>query len=213
MRNTLKKLYLKFFGNLIDAYYRKYEADLRSRLKVHDFTIISSNCMGGCIYHRLGERFNSPTINLFIRNDQFVRFAANIEYYLNMDLEYVDTEYDYQVGRLDDVLIYFNHYKTKVEAASKWNERKKRVNYDNLYILLPGEDGISEDDFQIFGKINCRNKLIIVDKKHCELDYTLSIKPHKHRTDGLRYIDRILPHGWYFERKFDYVKWLNDGEV
>jgi uncharacterized protein (DUF1919 family) len=37
----------------------------RSRLTNKEVTIFSSNCIGGVIYHDLGLRFMSPTINLF----------------------------------------------------------------------------------------------------------------------------------------------------
>lgn len=38
----------------------------RSKLKNHDFTIISNTCVGGVITHYVGEQFRSPTVNLII---------------------------------------------------------------------------------------------------------------------------------------------------
>lgn len=38
----------------------------RLRLENSDITILSNNCIGGIIYHKLGLRFKSPTINLLI---------------------------------------------------------------------------------------------------------------------------------------------------
>lgn len=55
-------------------------------LRNHDFTIISSNCVGGIIYHELGERFLSPTINLWFEPNDFLKFASNFDFYLSQDL-------------------------------------------------------------------------------------------------------------------------------
>jgi len=40
------------------------------------------------------------------------------------------------VGRIDDVLIHFLHYKTFEEAQEKWNKRKQRINWDNLFVMM-----------------------------------------------------------------------------
>lgn len=43
-----------------------YRLYMKSRLQNHDFEIISSNCIGGILYHDVGEQFRTPTINLII---------------------------------------------------------------------------------------------------------------------------------------------------
>ena len=43
-------------------------------LKNKDFTIISHNCVGGVIYHDLGLKFNTPTINLFFMAKDFIKY-------------------------------------------------------------------------------------------------------------------------------------------
>ena len=48
----------------------------------NEITILSSNCLGGLLYDRLGLKFYSPTINTLIPSDQFVRFVLNYEEYL-----------------------------------------------------------------------------------------------------------------------------------
>ena len=52
----------------------------------HDFCLITNDCVGGVIYHDLGEQFRSPTINLWISNDHFLEFAQNLKYYLSCEL-------------------------------------------------------------------------------------------------------------------------------
>lgn len=56
---------------------RKFTKSQRKRLKNDNFTIISSNCIGGLIYHRLGKEFNSPTINLRFYQNEFIKFVQD----------------------------------------------------------------------------------------------------------------------------------------
>lgn len=47
--------------------------------------------MGGLIYHRLGERFNFPTIDLNMQTSDFCAFLENLDYYPAQDvIECVD---------------------------------------------------------------------------------------------------------------------------
>ena len=58
----------------------------RLDLKNSDFTIISSNCLGGVISHKLGLKFMSPTVNLFIEPSSFVKFCKNLPFYFEQPL-------------------------------------------------------------------------------------------------------------------------------
>ena len=62
----------------------------RKRLVNKDFTIIASNCTAGILYHELGLKFLSPTINLYMEGDDFVKFCTNINYYLNVEMSQVE---------------------------------------------------------------------------------------------------------------------------
>lgn len=111
---------------------------LRSkRYKNRSLTIISSNCVGGIIYHDYGMRFFSPTINLYFENSDFIKFCNKLNYYLNLKL--VESQVgnkEYPVGMLGDIKIHFLHYKTFNEAKTKWEERKNRIDKDNMIFIL-----------------------------------------------------------------------------
>lgn len=201
--------YKKISYPFIKIYNKKYETSLRKKCKVHDFSIICSNCMGGCISHRLGEPFNSPTVNLWIGVEDFVKFASDLRYYVSLELVFIDSKRDYPVGQLDDITIHFNHSRTEEEAREQWERRKQRIRYDNLYIILVGD--ASAEVIKEFEKIDCRNRVVLCEKNNMNLDYVLAIKPHKWRIDGSRYMDRDLLWRWSFEKNFNYVKWINDG--
>lgn len=110
-------------------------------------TIISNNCVGGAVCHELGMEFKTPTINLQILPEQFLKFCSNLRYY--MDLYVVEcksfTPYeeamlkkmfggipDMPFGLIDDILVCFQHYETFSEACAKWHERSQKIDYDHI---------------------------------------------------------------------------------
>lgn len=118
-------------------YIKHFNNNARKKLTNKDFSIIAPNCIGGVLYHRLGLEFKSPTVNLFFgSNKDYMRFISNLKHYLSLDLKFIERERNYPTGMLDDVKIVFNHYKTEEQAEEKWNQRKQRVNYDNLFIIM-----------------------------------------------------------------------------
>ena len=76
---------------------------LRTKYTNGNITILSNDCVG-VIYHTLGLRFDSPTINLWLKDDDFLRFCLSLEEYLTAplveDLK-LSSEYGYPVGRLE----------------------------------------------------------------------------------------------------------------
>jgi uncharacterized protein (DUF1919 family) len=59
-------------------------------------------------------------------------------------------KYKFPVGSIGDVVIYFMHYTSFKEASIKWNERKKRVNYENIFFIMTDRDLINESDINDF---------------------------------------------------------------
>ena len=125
---------------------------MRSGVKPSDVTIISQNCIGGVIYHDLGMQFFSPTINLFFKEPDFVRFVLNLEHYMACELE-MRWEEEYPVGRLEDIEIHFMHYETCKEAKEKWERRKQRINWGNILVLATDQEGFDEVLFRQWKQI------------------------------------------------------------
>lgn len=183
---------------------------IKSKLKNENFSIICSNCIGGVIYNILGMQFLSPTINCYFDQNEFLKFVTNLKYYLNQTLEYVKTEQDFPVGRLDDINIYFNHYKTFEEAKVKFEERAKRINWGNLFFIMYENDGISLSDMMKFEQLPCKNTFIFTQKDYKELKRSISYTKisgcHK-ATDLFSYIG--ITGKRKFEAAWDYIRWLN----
>lgn len=153
MIGSIEKLKRGFRGVLdnveaknIEKKRTRYLEQLRARNNNHSFTLISNNCVGGVISHNLGEQFRSPTVNLFISGDQFLPFVKGVRLYLSDETELIqvkDNTRNYPVGRLhpandtlEDIFIYFQHYKSFEDAKKKWTERTRRVNWDNVFLYL-----------------------------------------------------------------------------
>ena len=120
----------------------------RKKLKNKDFSIICSTCIGGVIYHDLGMQFLSPTINMFMSNSDFIKFACNLKQYLSIELNFIETDETFPVAMLGDIRLCFNHHSTPEEAAYDWNRRKRRVNYDNLFFIFCYREGYSIDEIR-----------------------------------------------------------------
>lgn len=171
-------------------------------------SIICSNCIGGIIYHNLGMPFLSPTINLWMPTSDFIKFIRNIREYVEEDLVLVSTEKGYPIVSLKDIIIHFNHYKTFKEAKEKWNERKKRIDYDNLYIIM-GDNGLNYEEIKQLKGVQCKRLIVFTAKDYSEFDYTFQLKRYKNfdyvGLFALRDIDGFRE----FEKAFDYVAWIN----
>ena len=122
---------------------RLYNIRRKKRLKNRDFTIIASNCNGSFMYHDMGLRYLTPTVNLAIGMDDFVKMAENLKQYMEQEIVEVKGENGCPVGLLGDIRINFVHYDTFEEGRKKWEERKKRIHWENLFIIGTEKDGCS----------------------------------------------------------------------
>ena len=139
-------------------------------------TIISNNCAGGSILHDLGMEFKTPTVNLQILPEEFPRFCLNLRKYMGHELkEYTEISQRHRVyinkmfggvpdmpyGLLDDVIVCFQHYKTFDEAKEKWDERKKRIVYDNVGYLFHARGEEYSKDLAKFITLNLPHSLAL----------------------------------------------------
>ena len=95
----------------------------------------------------------------------FVKFCTRIHYYLNVEMSQVEqTEKKYPVVRLDDITLYCVHYNSFEEVKQKWNERKKRICWDNVFFMMVMRDGATQQDVEAFDKLPYKNKVVFVNK-------------------------------------------------
>ena len=185
-----------------------------------DFTLIARDCVGGVLYHQLKLKFLSPTINLFFEPEDFNLFCLHLKDYLDLEVaELKNSGQPYPVGLLSPknkppIKIHFMHYDNFKEAKEKWNERKKRINWDNIFVLstmcYPKETAVINS-----GLISDWNKIkypkvMLVDQKYGFDDEFVINKPEGcEEYAWLLYApDKNNPEKRVFN-EFDFINFLN----
>ncbi|MBO5069049.1 MAG: DUF1919 domain-containing protein [Roseburia sp.] len=208
-KETIK--YLLSEKNPVAAHRRK---QMRSRLVNTGATFLCPNCIGGILFHDLGLRFQSPTVNLMMTQTDFAKFVLNMDQYLNRELEFFKhPEYTCPCAHLGDLTIHFTHYHTQEEAERKWKERTERINRENLFVFLMERDGLTEKEMRQLGAIYARGLVIFTANNYSNIYYTVQIK--KYCRDGE--VGNILTQSYWndgreYERYFDFVRWFNEAD-
>lgn len=194
-----KELVKKLWRYPLCVYYR-------SKLKVKQFTIISSDCIGGCLYHDLGLQFTSPTINLTIPKS--LAFFERLEYYLQA--EAVPDGFSAKgvpIARIEDLQIVGVHYRDHTELIEKWNERKKRVVLDNI-IIMTSSRFISAEERAQFASLPYHKIMFTGDQPQNKFEVFMPAVANG--TDLTAYCDVFGRR--YFEKYLDCVSFLNESE-
>lgn len=172
---------------------KNYLYELRD-YKITECSIISSNCIGGMIYHDLGLKFMSPTINLFFNCHDFALFVNNLNYYLQL----TPKEFSYEafpVLMLGDIKLFCQHYKTYQEAIDAWERRKKRINFSDIYIIATDRDCKNIEDLRLIDQVPY-NKTIFVSNSNLNLENGIFISGYENQVGHL---DRFVDESGYRE--------------
>lgn len=143
------------------------------RIRKIGMSIISNNCAGGLLYNYFGCRFQSPTINLQMSPEDYLRFCENLDHYCSLDISEESpmnavelfktlggTTIGFPVGRLGDLTLLFQHYDSFQQAVCKWDERKKRIDFDRLFFVFV-DTNCSKEIVRRFLDLPFRNKLFL----------------------------------------------------
>lgn len=198
---------------------------LRIPLKNRNFSIISNNCWGGVIYDKYALPYLTPTIWLWIPPADYIKFLKNPDYYFKQQLVQIGYQeshvanllikrkesgrYDFDlndliIGRLEDVDIVFIHYKSFEDAKSKWDRRKRRINWDNLIVKFNDQNLCTYTDYEEFKKLPYANKLFFTSKREwCSESYCVFLEQYE--KDG--YVVNDTTHG---DVPLNTTNYLND---
>ena len=147
----------KFRNAFIKLHQSWVKFQRRRKLKYKDFTIISNNCWAGtAVYQPFGLKYNTPTVGLFIMDEDYIRFLERLEWYLTQTpifiapqkSRYYDRisergtkEISYPIAVLgNDVELHFLHFHSQSEALEKWTRRCRRINFDRLIVKMSLRD-------------------------------------------------------------------------
>lgn len=199
---------------------------LRRKIIKKSFTLISQNCVGGVIYNMLKMPFLSPTINLFIEDEDFVKLAENPKYYFSIEpqpyiekyIEPADNSISYPLIKVDDIIVYCRHYNNCKEAIDAWNRRKNRIDYNNIYIIATSWN--LHENINLIERIEkCKYPKVIFTYKKYDMPDCVHLKGEKWKIDNRGLVRPAIPNysenGYIrnFEELFNFPKWINYGIV
>lgn len=173
-------------------------------------SIVSSNCYGGVVSHDLGLKFMSPTVNLWLYPEDYLKLCAQPTKFFSEEPTQIETNYSYPVGKILDITLYFQHYDDFEEARKKWIERSKRIDYNNLFFMMTERDGCTVEKIKRFDMLPYKNKVVFTHIPYPEFYSAFYIKGFEDKDEcGIlsEYRDSVFIRRYIDD--FDVVQFLN----
>ena len=192
---------------------------MRKELSNYTPSFLCPNCLGGILFHDLGLKFYSPTVNLMMTQKDFVKFVLNLEEFLRGSLNFFEHEIEKcpcawlktETGK--KVVIHFTHYGSEEEAMEKWNSRITRINKDNLFVCLMERDQLTKEEIIALGELKLKGLVVFTAKKYEDIPYTLHIPEYEKVGEvGNLLVKNYIDDSRYYEKYFDFVKWFNESD-
>ena len=143
--------------------------------------------------------------------NDFVKMAGNLKWYMEQEMtEAHDQKYQSPVGILGDIKIHFIHYDSFEEGVLKWEERKRRINWNNLFIIGSEKDGCTYETIKEFEKLPFKNKVIFTHVEYPEFPSAFYIKGFEDKDELgtiTNFKDQRLKRRYLDD--FDYVRFIN----
>ena len=217
MHKIINKIKTKILNIKINI----HKKNVRKEYNGENITIISNNCIAGTIYNILGMQFCSPTINQWMKMNEYMLFIENLKYYCECELiknELESNNWKYPVGTLiagddnhKDINIYFNHYDDFTSARAKWEERKKRILWNKIYVIYDFNDkDIDSSLLYDFDKLPIKHKIASIHSDIPGLNNFYRMKCIGENDEIIKEFSyKGLSGKRYFE-EWDYVSFLNE---
>lgn len=189
---------------------------MRKKIENKNVSFLCPNCIDGILFHDLGLKFLSPTVNLMMTQTDFVKYVKHLEAYNKGNLVFFNHK-DFTcpcaklcAQDLDDLVVHFTHYSTPEEALNKWNERKSRINFDNIFVFLEERDGLTYEELESLSALNVRGLVVFTAHKY-DLPYTVYIPKYADSGEvGNILRKNHLTEAREYESFFDFVSWFNN---
>ncbi len=215
MSNIFTRVILKITPHIYNRCYRK------GNYQQH-ITLLSQNCIGGVLYHMLGLPFDSPTINMFIEDENFIKLAENPQHYFSIDaqpheeyhVDNKDASLVYPTIKVDDIVLCCQHYKNCAEAVAAWNKRRLRVDIKKIFVIAcswnlnENVDYVKRIDALPYPKV-------IFTMEQFNLPSCVQLKGAKWKKDNYGVVKPALTSydglsgKRHFVDEFDFVNWIN----
>ena len=79
---------------------------------------------------------------MYESTEDYLKFLSDPKRYIAEDLELVEMGYNetlkinFPIAKCGDILLNFNHYESFETANECWERRKKRIDWDNLFVMM-----------------------------------------------------------------------------
>lgn len=214
-RKNIKKL-KKIYSNR-NKMLKLHEQHI-NKIQVSNFTIISSNCWGGAVYEDLKMQYLTPTVGLFLFAPCFIFMLKDLKFYMNCKLNfinkskypeaniYIEAFGNYPIGLLNqNIEIHFLHYKNEQEAFEKWERRKMRINWDNLFISCTDRDNMTLELMKQYDELPFEKKVLFTAINYPNIKSAHKIKTYKNNN----YVGDLYNERYTVTSSFDLKEWLN----
>lgn len=217
----MPKIIDKIKTEILKVKINAHKKNVRREYNGENITIISNNCIAGTIYNILGLQFCSPTINQWMKMNEYLLFIENLKYYCECELienELESNNWKYPVGTLvadddnhKDINIYFNHYDSFDSARAKWEERKKRIFWNKIYVIYDFNDkDIDSSLLYDFDELPIKHKIALIHSDIRGLKNFYRMKCIGENDEIIKEFSyKGLSGKRYFE-EWDYVSFLNE---
>lgn len=182
-----------------------------------DFCIISNDCWGAELYRWMGLEYNTPFVGLMLMAPCYLKFLKDPDKYISAQLEFISkSRYEepnnvrnnagyYPIGELLDIEVHFLHYKSEDEAIEKWNRRKLKINWNNLFIKFTlDKDYAEQTHLEEFERLPYQRKVCFSKFDHPNSEICIKVK--RFTDNGKILFKKCM-------REFDIVRWINNGRI
>ena len=168
------------------------------------------------MYRYYSMPYASPTIGLYLFSADYIKFIYNLEHYLGIDpvfITYQESKYrdvlvqrgganvKCPIGVFDDIEIIFLHYQTEEEVLQKWNRRKKRIVWDNLFFKMSEQNLCNQSLLKAFDEFPIKNKVVFTSKNY-GLDSQIVLSEFSEDSEVINDTNN-------FRRYINLTRWLN----
>ena len=153
--------------------------------------------------HDLGGRFDSPTVNLWMSPKDFIYLVKNIKELSKMDiLEITPSKCDYPIGMLGEGKLHFLHYKSFREANECWIRRMKRLDVNNMSIIMVAEK-LSKSEMESFINLKAKKKVVLIRSEVINNPFTFKINyPTTKKDFKITDYSDLIGHRYYDQFNF-----------
>lgn len=173
-----------------------------------NFTIVSDDCWGGMIYKSFGLPYLTPFMWVGITPLEYLKLLSNLKEYLKCTpIQIYKPEYNFPIGMIGDICIYFIHSTSFEDGINKWCRRVERINWDNIFVKMAIFD---ESQAIEFDKLPFKNKVGFTPMEY-NLESCICMNEWQNPLVASRYFSFGAYVQLGYMQYFDVVKWLNTG--